>query len=49
MRCTQGEDSGSTEKPGLASERRKSEAESENDPEPDLPHGTSEEDGWRGV
>jgi hypothetical protein len=31
----------------LTAERRKSEADSENDREPGPPHGTSVEDGWR--
>src|SRR5438445_2794170 len=33
----------------LCGERRKSEAKSENDREPDQPHRISVEDGWRGV
>jgi hypothetical protein len=31
----------------LGGERRKSEAERENNRKPDQPHGTSVEDGWR--
>jgi len=34
---------------GLHGERCEQETDSENDREPDQPHGTSMKDGWRGV